>query len=174
MKRVFKYLHSIVIIVLCKIYYRKKIKVSLFNSLEGKFKIDIKDNGKIEIGKKIMTRGPVYLNALKDGKLNIGNEVFFNHNCSITAMDSISIGNNCMFGNNIVIVDHNHINTNKELQAYKTKPIIIKNNVWVGANSTILGGITIGDGAIVAANSLVNKSIPDGEVWGGVPAKKIK
>ena len=121
-----------------------------------------------------MTRGPVYLNALKDGKLNIGNEVFFNHNCSITAMDSISIGNNCMFGNNIVIVDHNHINTNKELQAYKTKPIIIKNNVWVGANSTILGGITIGDGAIVAANSLVNKSIPDGEVWGGVPAKKIK
>lgn len=54
-----------------------------------------------------------------------------------------------------------------------SKPIHIGNNVWIGANVTILKGVTIGDGAIVAAGAVVRQDIPNCEIWGGVPARKI-
>ena len=174
MKKLFKYIKGCLKYIFYKICYRKKIKITIFNSIEGQFKLSLEDNGKIEIGKKLMTRGPIYLNCLKNGYLKIGNNVFFNRNCSITSMDKIVIGNNCMIANNVVMVDHNHKNITKAGSDFTSAPIIVGDNVWIGANTTILKGITIGNGSIIAANSLVNKNIPAGETWGGVPAKKIK
>ena len=52
--------------------------------------------------------------------------------------------------------------------------IILENNVWLGVNVTVLKGVTIGSGAIVAAGAVVTKSIGPNEIWGGVPARKIK
>jgi acetyltransferase-like isoleucine patch superfamily enzyme len=59
------------------------------------------------------------------------------------------------------------------LQRSIEKPIIIGNDVWIGANAVILKGVEIGDGAVVAAGAVVNKPIAAYEIWGGVPAKKI-
>ena len=174
MSKFYKIIHSIFEFVKYKLCYKKNICINWFNLIEGKLDISINDNSKIIIEKKLMTRGPLYLRTLKNGKLFIGKNVFFNHNCSVTSMDNISIGNNCMFGNNIVIVDHNHINNSEKSNDYSYSPIIIEDNVWVGANSTILKGVTIGKNAVIAANSLVNKNVPSGEVWGGIPIKKIK
>lgn len=60
------------------------------------------------------------------------------------------------------------------LQGETSKSVIIGNNVWIGAKATILLGITIGDNAIIGANSLVNKDVPEGAIVGGVPAKVIR
>ena len=70
--------------------------------------------------------------------MTIGEDVFFNHNCSLTCAESIEIGNYCMFANNLVIIDHDH-EIFKEGVTGKlvSKPIIIEDRVWCGANVTI-------------------------------------
>ena len=123
-----------------------------------------------------MIDGPLYLKAENDSQILIGDYCYFNHNCSITALNSIIIGDNCMFGNNVVIVDHNHlINKDKIAEKdFETSRVKIGNNVWIGANTVILQGIEIGDNSVVAAGAVVTKNIGSKEIWGGVPAKKIK
>ena len=97
-----------------------------------------------------------------------------NHNCSITCAKEITIGGNCNLANNIVIVDHDHnIGDTGVVAGLNRKLIYIGNNVWIGANVTILKGVIIGDDAIVAAGAVVRQDIPNCEIWGGVPARKI-
>ena len=63
---------------------------------------------------------------------------------------------------------------NPQTDKPSTKPVIIKQNVFIGAHSTILKGVTIGENSIIGACSVVTKNIPDNEVWAGNPAKYIK
>lgn len=174
MIKLLKCVYSFLVSFIYKIIYRKKLTISYYNSFSGKLSISILNRSRITIGKKIMIRGPVYINAINGGIIDIGKNVFFNRNCSVTSMGKIIIGDFCMFGNNVVVVDHDHNFTNGNLNEYIKSEIKIGNNVWIGANSTILRGVTIGDNSIIGANSLVNKDVPAGEVWAGVPAKKIR
>ena len=103
----------------------------------------------------------------------------FNH---ITATNQIVIGDNCLTGKWVTISDNNHGTTSKDdlsLPPIKRKvvsngPIIIGKNVWIGDKATVLGGVTIGDGAVVAANSIVTKNVPAYSVVAGNPARVIK
>ena len=88
--------------ILCaKIFMHGKFHATWVNSIRGAFKIEIIGNGSITIGHFLMSRGPLYLKSVNDGKLTIGDDVFFNHNCSITCAEKVTIGNHCMFANNI-------------------------------------------------------------------------
>lgn len=74
----------------------------------------------------------------------------------------------------MVIVDHNHkIGSNGLKEGFTFKEITIGKNVWIGANSTVLQGVSIGDGAVIAAGAVVTKDVPSYEIW-GVPARFIK
>lgn len=90
----------------------------------------------------------------------------------------IKIGKNCLISQMVTIVASNH-GTNKNYpiskQPWRSDRINVQigDDVWIGAGSTILPGITIGDGAIIGANSVVNKSIGKMEIFAGSPAKKI-
>ena len=103
----------------------------------------------------------------------------FNH---ITCINRVEIGDNCLTGKWVTISDNNHGTTDLDsLQKEPIKrplsskgPIIIGKNVWIGDKATILGGVTIGDGAVIAANSVVTKDVPAYSVVGGNPAKIIK
>ena len=151
-----------------------KIQATWVNSIRGDFKTEIIGNGSITIGHFLMSRGPLYLKSVNDGKLTIGDDVFFNHNCSITCAEKITIGNHCMFANNLVIVDHDHIvgveGVTGELIA---KPVIIEDRVWCGANVTITKGVHIGTGAVIAAGAVVTRDVQEKTVVAGVPARKI-
>ena len=95
----------------------------------------------IVIGNQLHMRGPLYLKALAGGKLEVGDTCFFNHNCSITCMQAIKIGSNCKFGNNLVIVDHDH--NYKHLgddEEYIADPIQIGNNVWIPDDHNVKPG----------------------------------
>jgi acetyltransferase-like isoleucine patch superfamily enzyme len=59
-------------------------------------------------------------------------------------------------------------------QGLVTKPIVIGDNIWIGSFSVILSGVTVGDGAIIAAGAVVTKDVPPRTVVGGVPARKIR
>ena len=141
----------------------------------GKVCISTAKDSRCMIGKHLITMGPFYIKCLTDARLQIGNNCFFNHNCSITCAESIIIGEGCNIANNVVIVDHDHVvnrlGVDEELI---TKPIIIDDRVWIGANSTILKGVHIGQGAVIAANSVVNCDVPANAVVAGAPAKIIK
>lgn len=145
------------------------------NSIKGRIRIEIFLGGKVNIGKFLMTRGPMYIKCTEGANLQIGNNCFFNHNCSITCAEKIIIGDNCMFANNLVIVDHDHAIKDGMISGnLKTKQVIIGNNVWVGANCAILKGVSIGNGAIIAAGAVVTGDVPEYTIVAGVPAKVIK
>ena len=96
-----------------------------------------------------------------------------NINNYIQANNGIIFGSNIELGPGVSIISSNH--DSSDLSKHKkAKPITIGNNVWIGANSTILPEVTIGNNVIIGANSLVNKNIPDNSVAVGNPCKVIK
>jgi len=97
---------------------------------------------------------------------------FINNYATIDCFQEISIGANVAISTGVTIRDSdNHsINGNEII----TLPIKIGNHVWIGLNATILKGVTIGDGAVVAAGAVVTKNVPPKTLVGGVPAKVMK
>ena len=109
-------------------------------------------------------------------RIFVGNNVFigaqceFNIKCKIQVDESSAIASGCRF------IDHNH---DRSLSGFESdencesRPIHVERQVWVGANSIILSGVTLGEGSIVGAGAVVTRSIPPFEIWAGVPARKI-
>lgn len=132
------------------------------------------------IGYHINMHSPVKLFADKIGsEIIIGARTRIHGSC-IHAYKSIKIGENCLIAANCHIIDgnghdlsfpdvDNRINTQGECRA-----VIIEDNVWLGANCIVLPGVTIGNGSVISANSVVTKNIPAMVVAGGNPAKEIK
>ena len=157
-----------------KILYGSRIQMAKINSLKGRIEIDLFSDAKCRIGNFLMTAGPFYIKCTDKAEITIGDNCFFNRNCSLTAAENIVIGNQCMFANNFVVVDHDHDRKDgKILKELVSAPVKIGNNVWCGANVTVLKGVTIGDGAVIAAGSVVNRDVAAYSVVAGVPARKI-
>ena len=123
------------------------------------------------------------INVNADAKLSLGSG-YMNHECVIDCFSSISIGHGVVISERVVIRDaDNHavtatVNENMDEPKSEEKeiaaPIIIQDHVWVGMNVIVLKGVTIGEGAIVAAGSVVNKDVPSHCLVAGVPAKVVK
>lgn len=106
--------------------------------------------------------------------ITIGENVFINACCHFQDHGGVVIGDGCQIGHNVVFATLNHALPPEERKHTYPAPIVLGKNVWVGSNSTILQGVTVGDNAVVAAGAVVNKNVPDNVVVGGVPAKIIK
>lgn len=110
--------------------------------------------------------------CFKNSKLTLGNG-FCNSNVKIRCTNSITIGDNVAISHDVTIMDSDaHIIKNQENDI--TKPVIIGDNVWIGTRAIILKGVKIGNGAIVAAGSIVTKDVPENSMVAGSPAKIIK
>jgi len=109
-------------------------------------------------------------------RMELGN-IHVDRNCYLGAFAPLSIGDETIIGAYSYIITGNHRTTAKDvpvrLQGYDGAPVVIGRDVWIGCHVVVLPGVTIGDHAVVAAGAVVTKSIPSGEIWGGVPAKKI-
>jgi acetyltransferase-like isoleucine patch superfamily enzyme len=109
----------------------------------------------------------------------VGKNAHINQYCCVWASphSRIALGDNLLMGPGVKIFSSNHsthVGTPMNLQPFVEKDIIIGNDVWLGANSVIVAGVTIGEGAIVAAGSVVTKDVPEYTVVGGVPARPIR
>ena len=150
-----------------KLRYGNRIKIHPINSIRGELNINLARGATIEIGKFLMTTGPLNLKGTENSKIVIGNNCFFNHNCSITADCSVHIGDECNIANNVVIVDHDHIIEKNGVEGkIVSSPVQIGDRVWIGANSIITKGKNIGDGSVIAAGAVVTKDVPAHEIWG--------
>lgn|GEM_PF-809627 len=106
--------------------------------------------------------------------LSLG-ESWTNYNCQIRCGNKIEIGNNCTFGRHVSILDSDfHVIKEGNKILNPSKPVIIADNVWIGHNAIILKGVTVGEGAVVAAGSVVTKDVPPHSIVAGNPAKVIK
>jgi acetyltransferase-like isoleucine patch superfamily enzyme len=115
--------------------------------------------------------------------IHIGNNVYIGNRASFYASIShIKIGNNVMFGPNVTIRGGNHridivgkyMFDVKEKLPENDQDVIIEDDVWVGCNTTILKGVTIHQGSVIAAGAVVTKNVPPYAIVGGNPAKVIK
>ena len=105
---------------------------------------------------------------------HIGERVFINSGCKFQDQGGIFIGNDCLIGHNATLCTINHNPDPDHRGDMEFKPIHIEDKVWLGANTTICPGVTIGEGAIVAAGAVVTKDVAPRTVVGGIPAKFIK
>ncbi|MDE7290185.1 MAG: sugar O-acetyltransferase, partial [Oscillospiraceae bacterium] len=115
---------------------------------------------------------PFYTDCGKN--IHVGKNVFINAGCCFQDQGGITIGDDVLIGHQVVLATLNHDLDPDNRQSMIPKPIVIGNNVWIGSHATILGGVTIGDNAVIAAGAVVTKDVPENTVAGGVPAKIIK
>ena len=121
----------------------------------------------ITIGKKTHFRKSFIINIRGSGKVNIGENCFFNNYCSITSIKNVNIGNDCIFGEGVKIYDNNHRfreNTLIVKQGFKSKDINIGNNCWVGSNVIILKGANIGDNVVIGAGCIIDQPIQSNSI----------
>lgn len=115
-----------------------------------------------------------------EGDIILGESCYLNPGCVLYSGNGIRFGNYVLLAPGVKVVPTNHAFDSREIpirhQGFmKSKGgVIIGDDVWVGANAVLLDGTQIGQGAIIAAGAVVSSRVPEYEIWGGVPAKKIR
>ena len=175
-------IHNILLFKVKKVSYETKPHIN--------GKLFIYRNGSIILGKKNRINSGARYNPIggdtrtvfsvtKGAKLSIGNYTGLS-NATIVCKKNITIGNHVKIGGSVKIYDTDFHALNYEARSNDktdigiSKPVTIKDYVFIGAHSIILKGVTIGEKAIIGAGSVVTKSIPDNQIWAGNPAKFIK
>lgn len=125
-----------------------------------------------DVDKNFRMFPPFYTDFGKN--ITIGKDVFINSGCHFQDQGGITIGDGSLIGHNVVLATINHDLEPKNNRKNHYAPIIIGEHVWIGANTTVLSGVNIGDWAVIAAGAVVTKDVPAYTVVGGVPAKIIK
>lgn len=105
-------------------------------------------------------------------QITFGKNVFINHSFTCMSIGGVTFGDNVQIGPNVTIVTDNHDFDNRYV--LKCRSVIVGDNAWIGADSTIMPGVTIGENAVVAGGAVVTKDVPANAVVGGNPAKIIK
>lgn len=164
-----------------KLIYGKRFKFKL-SGLKSLYigkntKIILKNMCTINFGENVYIDDYCRFECIS-GDITVGERTFFNRLCNIASLENISIGNDCLFGSNVGIYDHNHCYSNLSVpinrQGYNHKKINIENNIWIGANSVITKGVNICSNSVIGANSVVSKNVNKSGVYCGVPCEIIK
>ena len=106
--------------------------------------------------------------------IHLGKNVFINADCKFQDQGGIYIGDDTLIGHNVVLATLNHEEDPENRENLIAAPIKIGNKVWIGSNATILPGVTVGDGAIIAAGAVVTKDVDSMSIVAGVPAKFVR
>ena len=172
------------------LFYLNGAKVGKSLKVAGILKIDVTRRGKLTIGNNFHANSGNNFNVIGrqqktifwvEGELTVGDNV----GISATALicnHKISIGDNVKIGGGVCIYDTDFHNINPQIRSNPTldkktalkASVVLHNNVFIGAHSTILKGVTIGENSVVGACSLVSKNIPANQIWAGNPAKFVK
>jgi acetyltransferase-like isoleucine patch superfamily enzyme len=132
--------------------------------------------GRLNIGRKCVFRSSrvrQHLTVLGGGRLDVGENVFMNDGVNICATGSIKIGDFTKIGDMVYVYDSDFHQVSPDVPVRKAS-VLIGKNVWLGANSMILAGASIGDHSVIAAGSIVTGDIPAKSLAAGSPARVIK
>jgi acetyltransferase-like isoleucine patch superfamily enzyme len=132
--------------------------------------IEVGSRGTLRINGRVTAGDGTALQA-QAGILSIGDQTFFDADCRIVCAHSVTIGHHVVMGWGVDVLDSDFHSIDG---APSAGPVVIGNHVWVGAKATILKGVSIGDGAIIAAGSVITKDVPARALAGGNPAKILR
>lgn len=133
------------------------------------------DDSSIRLDNVHLAPGAI-VRAIMGGDLKV-KDSYIGFNSVIVAIQSIEIGSNCELAEMVVVRDQDHKFGDGELLSeagLESAPIIIKNNVWIGAKASILKGTTIEDNAVIGSNAVVTKNVKSNSVFVGVPARQLE
>jgi acetyltransferase-like isoleucine patch superfamily enzyme len=158
-------------------YFRRATELGIRARVWGK--PVIRNKGQMVIGERfrlISTVAKTELGVGADGRLEIGNRVLINYGCSIAATRLVRIGDDCMLGTHVLMMDNDfhRMEPDRRTEMPESKPIIVENNVWIGGRVIVLCGVTIGHDSVIGAGSIVTKDIPPLALAVGSPARVIK
>lgn len=148
-----------------------KVKILKSAIIENRFggSIEILDDTEILDGVIILTYG---------GNIKIGQRCSINAKSILYGHGGLNIGNDVLIAGHCMLIPSNHnfhsINKTINSQGNTSKGIVIEDDVWIAHGCSILDGVTIGKGSIIAAGSVVNKNVPPYSIYGGIPAKLLK
>lgn len=165
----------------CRLQIDKTAKIRLSGYLDMKAN-DLKNSGRTSLLRmdrntvletkghfRFMYGADVLL--FEGSKLTLGNHSFINSDCKVRCHKSITIGDDCAISHDFAVMDSNAHYLDGD---NNTSPVVIGNHVWIGTRVTVLSGVHIGDGAVIAAGAVVTKDVPPGCLAGGVPAEIIR
>ena len=135
----------------------------------------MKKNCSISLGDKVFLHDGVKLSAWgtdQKATIKIGSETYIGDRTEIHAGKSVTIGNNCDISWDCCIMDRDYHKFCSESENYAE--VVIEDNVWIGCNVLVMKGVKIGEGAVIAAGSVVTKDVPPHTMAGGNPARIIK
>lgn len=156
-------------IVLRKCQLGNWVTVRGIPSIQAQGTITLSDN--VKIWSHIHT---TQLSAGRGATLTIGEGTFVNVGAVISTRHSIKIGKNCQIANQVIIMDDDFHGLENRDTPPPAEPIVIEDDVWLATRSTILKGVRIGKGAVVAAGAVVTRDVPPYALVGGVPARVIR
>ena len=141
-----------------------------------KGRVTVENHVGITIGHRVRIDGgtvPVEIVSW-DGPISIGDGTFVNYGTSISSHAGVTIGRNCLIGNYALIMDGDYHDLHDRKKEGSASPIVIEDDVWIGARAIVLKGVHIGRGAVVAAGALVTGDVPARTVVGSAPAQVIR
>ncbi len=152
-----------------------RLRVSLTTQFDGP--LHTPKRIALQTGRHCRFGRDVFLDTNGTGYITIGNHVRINQGCVLVSYAYIEIGDDSQIGEYVSVRDANHgtrLDSPRRLQPHVFAPIRIGCNVWIGRGAVILKGVSIGDGAVVGANSVVTRDVPPATLVAGSPAKWIK
>lgn len=161
----------------CYIKNPGQIRLGRRVKVHGQTSLDASSDGGIVLGDRAVLNRYAYINASRGG-VRIGADSAVNNYSVINGAGGVEIGDHVLIGPNVQIVSYQHAYADPDTvigrQELVYKPIVIEDDVWIGASAVILAGVRIGKGSVIGAGSVVTKSCEPYSVMAGVPARKIK
>jgi maltose O-acetyltransferase len=137
----------------------------------------IVNDGTLVIGDRVRlvsTVAMLELVTLPGGLLEIGDNVFINYGSSLVASRRVKVGNDCLIGTHVMVMDCDFHRVEDKAWDTTGEPVVLEDRVWLGNRSIVLKGVTIGHDAVVAAGSVVTRDVPPRTVVAGVPARELR
>ena len=140
-------------------------------------RVTIQNHGTIIVGERVQIfshHARSIFTTFERGRLIIGDRAFINYGVDIAATGLVAIGADCLIGTHVSIIDNDFHGVVDRQRVPSPKPVIIGDNVWIGNRAIILPGVTIGEGAVVGAGSVVTRDVPARTVVAGNPARVVR
>jgi len=138
---------------------------------------EVHGTGRVRLGRNLYLYRDLYLETQGDGEIDIASGVVISRGVHLVAFARVEVGAGSMIGEYASIRDANHrfgCQDSLRQSGHTARPIRIGANVWIGRGVTVLGGVSIEDGAVVGANAVVTRDVPAGSVVAGVPARPLE